>query len=105
MDESIHSTRAELDSKAKHTRVEFLQVELEAGLTFAHLAQTEYFMDDWMGAKQAGANARQACNVVQKHLPMAHPDEQERKMIGERLKELEQALEDLAQLEQKRAAW
>jgi hypothetical protein len=85
-------------AEAERQRVKFIEAELESGLTFAGLAQTEYFIKDMAAAMQAVANAKTAHQAVLKYLAKAQLSKQERQSIGEKLKQLELALEQLPQV-------
>src|SRR4051812_1461363 len=95
MDKSNASNSAEIRGEVQHRRRELIETQLEVGLAFARSAQLEYSVEEFARAEQAITNARRTQRVIVKSLPTIQPGEKERQRIEGKLKELEQALEQL----------
>jgi hypothetical protein len=98
MDKSNASNSAEIRAEVQHRRLELIETQLEVGLAFARIAQHEYSLEGFARAEQAITNARRIHRVIVKSLLKVQPGEQEKQTIEVKLKELEQALEQLPKL-------
>jgi hypothetical protein len=98
MDRSNARNSAEIRAEVQHRRLELIETQLEVGLAFARIAQHEYSVEEFARAEQAITDARRTHRVIVKSLPKVQPGEKERQRIEGKLKELEQALEQLPKL-------
>jgi hypothetical protein len=98
MDESQASKYAEIRAEVERRRLELIETQLEVGLAFARIARNEYSVEEFARAEQAISSARRAYRVIVKSLTKAQPSEKERQRVESKLKELEQALEQLPKL-------
>ena len=78
--------------RAQQLSVDFLKVELEAGLTFARVARTSA---DPPHKERARARALEAYDTLLKQLPKVNATIAEKQWIEEKLKQLEQALKQI----------
>jgi hypothetical protein len=98
MDESKPSKYVQICNEVQGRRLELVETQLEVGLAFARIARNEYSVEEFARAEQAITNARRTYRVIVKSLTKAQPGEKERPVIESKLKELEQALEQLPKL-------
>jgi 5-bromo-4-chloroindolyl phosphate hydrolysis protein len=84
--------RSMLRSQSVQLAIEFIRAELQSGLIFAALAQTEHSLGSPDGAAQASANAKKAYDVVLKHLAKTELSDEDTHWIKDQLKQLKQAL-------------
>ncbi len=78
----------ELSERSKRLLVQFLNTELDLGLTFCNTARIEDMLGDVSGTDAALQNVRNAIEAVRHFLPRVR-DEVERHNIQTRLTELE----------------
>jgi hypothetical protein len=94
----------EQSAESVRQRVGLIKAELESGLAFARLAQTEYSLTElvsdsptaFAGANQAFANARTSYEVVLRYLPEIELSEQDTQEVQEKLKLLEQLFDRMS---------
>jgi hypothetical protein len=98
MDESNTGNSAEMRAEVEHRQLELVETQLDVGLAFAHIARNEYSVEEFARAEQAITNARRTYRVIVKSLSKVQPGEQEKQRIEGKLKELQQALEQLPRL-------
>ena len=98
MDESKPSKYAQIGAEVERRRLELVETQLEVGLAFARIARTKYCLEEFARAEQAITNARRTYRVIVKSLTKAPPGGKETQGVESKLKELEQALEQLPKL-------
>jgi hypothetical protein len=85
----------DLMAETRRVQAEFIQAELETGLTFAALAQTESDMGDAGHFRQCVEGALKAYREVERRLPSIKTSDMDRQSIISLCEKLKQALSAL----------
>lgn len=87
------SDYADRESQMERVHFDFLNTELDTGLTLADLAETERRLGNQESAERALADAEKASATIQKFLPGAdESSEDERRTLESKLEHLRDAL-------------
>ena len=92
MSEEQSQITRDLFAQTQRVGVDFINAELETGLTFAALAQTEESLGSPVDTRRCAENAVKAHREVTRRLPELQLTEPERQRLTERCEDLKQAI-------------
>lgn len=92
MSEEQSQITRDLFAQTQRVGMDFINAELETGLTFAALAQTEESLGDRAAARRCAGDAVKAYREVLRRLPELPITELERQQLSQRCEDLRQAL-------------